>query len=235
MPSSARAFVQQKSATNFHGTKRRTHGTRDGLAIVAGFGLVAFLAVILFQNRSEPTSNAANQEPIVPQQEAAFCSIANNASSQYHELAAQASAAHNQKNGIVGQRLSTEMTSVYRTRNQDVFQLLGKNGFNFEGWQVTLEQIYSVDQTSGKLHFIFHPTCSPITTIHADASSNSTSVELLSRKGQGDQLIVSGIFVQPFGKPAIAPIDPQKFEQSFTEAGSMSAPEYSAVVRILNE
>jgi hypothetical protein len=137
--------------------------------------------------------------------------------------------ADKEKNGIVKAQLSGEMTSVYRSRNEDIFRLLERSQFGFDNWVMAVVEIDSVIGVDVSLKF--HPLCSKITTIHATAGAVPANLELLSKKKKGDRLVVSGLFIEQ-RYTRIKPTSPEKFEMSFTESGSMSEPEYAALITI---
>jgi hypothetical protein len=166
-----------------------------------------------------------------PEQQAQFCSIIEFAKSRYDGLSQQLTTAREQKNGIAQQELKTVMTSVYLARNEDIFRLVERTSFGFENWLVAIKTISS--PTATELNFSFHPLCSPITTIYATARPTSTYIDLLSMKKQGYHLTISDKFVANVKLAHAAPetsITPDNLEGSFTENGSITAPEYWAII-----
>jgi hypothetical protein len=164
----------------------------------------------------------------LPEQQVEFCSIVENAKSKYYDLLHRWSAADEQKNGIVTAQLSGEMTSVYRSRNEDIFRLLERTQFSFENWLMIVVEIKSA--INGFVDLKVHPLCSKITIIHATADAVPMYLDLLSKKKLGDRLVMSGTFVQKYSRAK--PSSPEKFEMSLTRSGSMDEPEYTAVITI---
>jgi hypothetical protein len=178
----------------------------------------------------------AQQETGLPTEESEFCSVVNNATAAYTALSHQRSAAEEQHNGIRVQQIEQEMTSVYRIRNEKVFQLIARKEFELKGWVTTIVTINSPIENcdTNMLSCVFvdvHPLCSPITSIHAVTSATPAFLQFLSNKKRGDRLVVTGMFVDQWGGPTeaaspVLPTSPEHFEGSFTEAGSMRQPEY---------
>ena len=201
--------------------------------------IVALVAIVVMNQQSSVGDNGARQQtrevPQVPALQLRFCGIIENAASSYRGLLQQSEIARKQQNGIVQQRLSAEMTSIYRARNVNIFQAVQQANFVFDGWLINVEKIRSPDGSN--VSFDSHPSCSPITTIHATVAASAVNIELLSGKKQGDSLTVTGKFVERWGGKAGGipgnPVSPEEFEGSFTEVGSITEPEYSAVGMLL--
>jgi hypothetical protein len=175
-----------------------------------------------------PNKIAKKEEIKLPEQQVEFCAIVENGKSKYRDLLHRWSAANDAKNGIVTAQLSSEMTTVYRSRNEDIFRLLERTQFNFEDWSMTVLEINSV--INGFVELKIHPLCSKITVIHATVAAVPMALEVLAKKKLGDPLVASGTFVEKH--TLTKPVSPEKFEMSFTESGSMDEPEYTAAITI---
>jgi hypothetical protein len=205
---------------------------RDILIFV---GVVVVVVGLYYFGGMQPQFNYLPPSSAIPEQQQRFCSIIELATSNYRDLSRQLDTAKEQKNGIAQQRLQTQMTAVFRTRNEDIFHLVQQTSFRFDNWLTTIDRIGSPTETA--LSFSFRPLCSRVTTIYGSVPATSTHLALMSTKKQGDRLTVTGEFVArvPFLTPARgdSPITPRSLEGSLTEGGSMSNPEYSAVVTLL--
>lgn len=201
-----------------------------GILVIAGF-VVWFLNQIPAQ---QPTTEG------LPESENQFCSIINTATSTYNSLSEQKDAAHSQRNGILEDRLTRQMTAVSQSRNADAFQAVQQANFRFDNWVVSVLRVSSpMEHWSGYLAaaipFDVRPVCSTILKIHAATAATQENTTLLSEKREGDQVVISGVFLQQFSGPASAtspplPTSEEEFEGSFTESGSMSEPEFSVLV-----
>jgi hypothetical protein len=216
--------------------KRRRLNREIATLVVAIAGVALFVWLGLDDPKpSGQIANPSKPNPL-PTQQVEFCSIVENATATYRDLSRQWTVANEQKNGIVKQQLSTEMTKVYRTRNQDVFRAVQQTKFAFDNWTVVIAEISYPDKT--KLRFTLQPLCSPMTKVHAALPATPENLDLLSKKKTGDRLVITGRFVERFGGQANAtpgnPVSAEEFEGSFTESGAMQEPEYSAVITQLN-
>jgi hypothetical protein len=183
---------------------------------------------------------ALGQNVTLPSLESEFCSIVENANSTYRILAREREVANDQQNGIRVQQIEQHMTSVFRTRNEDIFRLMQGAGFAAENWLVSVIKINAPmdDCHTNMPSCIFvdvRPLCSPITIIHANTPAAPTQLQFLAAKQRGDHLVMSGAFVERWGGPTSAaspvmPTSPEEFEGSFRESGSMGNPEYSVDV-----
>jgi hypothetical protein len=75
--------------------------------------------------------------------ESAFCSTIASYISAYGTVAHELDRANNQNNGITAERLSNEMTSTYRERNKDIFELVQRSNFVVDSWSVAVAKIGS--------------------------------------------------------------------------------------------
>jgi hypothetical protein len=197
-----------------------------GLAIL----LLSFGVIVLIAIRVPPEKAA---EPIkLPELQTAFCGTVEGAMADYRSLLRRYSAASDAKNGIVQEQLTQQMTTAYRNRNMEVFRLLKQADFSFENWTITIEKIRA--PSGNRIGLDFHPVCAPNTTIHASAAAEPNYLNFLAGLKQGDRITVSGRFVERWGGKAGAtpsnPVSSEEFEGSFTESGSMTGPEYTAVI-----
>jgi hypothetical protein len=184
---------------------------------------------------------AQGQNMSLPDQESEFCSIAENANSAYGALARERSVAEKQQNGIRVQQIEQQMTSVYHKRNDDIFRLVKQKRFSADNWVVTVVKINAPisgchTNMPSCIFVDVHPLCSQITTVHAVTAATPIQIQFLAAKQQGDQLMMSGMFVEQFGgaTAAASPVIPtlaEKFEGSFRESGSVQEPEYVVDVR----
>jgi hypothetical protein len=198
---------------------------------IAAFSVLFLIigVVILMSMSSSPEKSVAPVQ--LPDLETSFCSIVEGAGTDYRALMRRYSAAKDAKNGIVQQQLTQQMTSVYKTRNTSLFQILMQADFAFEGWSVSVVKIRSPEDN--RVGLDFQPVCSTA-TVHAYAPADPNSLNLLAALKQGDKIIVSGRFVERWGGKAGStpgrPVSAEEFEGSFTESGAMDEPEYSALV-----
>jgi DNA-directed RNA polymerase subunit RPC12/RpoP len=207
-----------------------------GLVVIVVVGIAIYLL-----------NRASYQPPTVPlpASEEQFCSIINAATSTYNSLSQQRDIARSQRNGIVEDQLTRQMTDVYRKRNTDAFHAAQQINFRFNNWIVSIMRVSSTEEHwSGYLDaaipFDVHPLCSTISKIRAATAATQTNIGLLSQKRQGDHLVMSGMFLRRFSGPANAaspplPISADEFEGSFTESGSMDEPEFSVLVTTVDD
>lgn len=184
---------------------------------------------------------AHGQETNLPDQESEFCSIVENATSAYRALARDRAVADKQQNGIRVAQIEQQMTSVYLKRNEDTYRLVREARFSVDRWMVTVVKINSPisgchTNMPSCIFVDVHPSCSPITTLHAVTPTTPTQLQFLGGKQRGDQLMMSGMIVAKFGGATAAaspviPTSPDDLEGSFRESGSMMEPEYSVDVR----
>ena len=183
------------------------------------------------------TGHARAQKPVVPQQEADFCSIVENANSAYSRLGHARDAAKEQQNGIRVEQIEQQMTSVFHRRNEDVFRFAKHEKFVVNNWLVAVENIrtsnmYCRVNTTSCILIDLHPLCSPITTFHARMEATPTYIQLLAAKQHGDQLVISGRLLKRFSHhldekdETAAPMKSEEFEESLRESGSVTEPEY---------
>jgi hypothetical protein len=184
----------------------------------------ALLAVaVLFAWPGE--TRGQNSGATIPSQQLQFCSILEEAKSKYEMLDKQERVAREQKSGIVQKRLTDEMTAVHRARNQAIFRALGSTDFKFEDWLLIVREI-GVPSTSD-IPLKLQPACAPSTTIHATTAASPANLDMLAKNKQGDRLLVSGAFVR---RETSRPTPAEQFERSYTESGSIRAPEYTATM-----
>ncbi len=170
-------------------------------------------------------SNAVSLSPSPAQ--ARLCSIIKEAESKYTSLKDKRSTARSENNGIVEQRLTTEMTSVYSARNAEIFEFAKQTDFSFKDWLVIVRRIGSPSKSTVLVDFRL--VCSrgtPPTWISSYIPISHAIVEFLSKAKDGDYLLVSGVF---WGKGGSA----NELEKSLTESGSMYEPEYRADITLL--
>lgn len=197
--------------------------------------LLVIVGVVVLMSIGGPPQKVA--EPIkLPELQTAFCGTVEGATADYRSLSGQYSAASEAKNGIVQQQLTQQMTVAYHDRNVEVFRLLKQADFAFENWMITVERISS--PSGNRIQLDFHPVCAPNTTIHAGVAAEPNYLNFLAGLKQGDRITASGRFVERWGGKAGAtpgkPVSAEEFEGSFTEKGSMTNPEYSAVIAALH-
>jgi hypothetical protein len=222
------------------GNPIRRHGVPlNALTRVAVLLFFGVLVVASITKEGPPGFNATSStnapsapEPQLPTQEAEFCRILEYAKQVYGGLRTQWWAAREQKNGIVQDRLSAEMTSRYASRNADVFRLIEQNNFTFEDWFGIVKGITPWPEKE-KIIVRFHPFCSSFTTIHGLVVKTPANVDFLSLKKKGDRLLVTGRFAAKRGAQG-DPTSPEELEGSLTEGGSMDAPEYTAAITLLD-
>jgi hypothetical protein len=209
-----------------------------------------FITHIVINAPPPPTTvtETVTRATLVPDQERQFCDVINKATSDYSSLSKQEEVARQQRNGIVEDRLSRTKTDVFHTRNEDVFKLVSANGFKLDNWVFVISRIsgpYTPDNNlpmkwlPNYVAIDATPMCSANTQIEARVVATQEIVDFLSSKKKGDQIVMSGQFLQRFGgerdaaSPPVATlstVSSEKFEGSLTEKGSMSEPEYKIYV-----
>ena len=122
------------------------------------------------------------------------------------------------------------MDGVVAMPNKTVFEASKRIRFIFEQWRVTLQKTAAPDHAN--VEFDLQPACADMITLHASITG-WRNIEVLSKKKQGDKLIVSGRFVAGPSDGA-EPSSADKFELSYTVSGSMRNPEYLVVASSVN-
>jgi hypothetical protein len=171
-----------------------------------------------------------NSEQSLPDQENRFCEITSEASKRYFRISQEAKKARDDKNGILEERAQTSMNNEATNRNKQILELVQQTSFSFDGWGVQLLKIDT--PVNNRITFSVRPLCSNIVTMHLTGPANAHLLETLASKQVGDRLIVSGTFMASRDeKERPISLDPNYFERSLTQLGSMNEPEYRAMLR----
>jgi hypothetical protein len=131
-PTTSQKEVPQPTIIDYLNRKRGCVLERAGLIVLS---LTAALLLTYFVFIYDPKSFQPPSPPIQPPSppislyQKEFCKILEDAGEEYHRLLHLWSAAEKEKNGIVQQRISSEMNAIVRKRNQQTFTLVQQKSF----------------------------------------------------------------------------------------------------------
>jgi len=201
-------------------------------------GILVIAGVVIWLLNQIPAQRPTTEG--LPESENRFCSIIDTATSTYNSLSQQKDTAHSQRNGIVEDQLTRQMTAISQRRNVDAFRAVQQANYRFDNWVVGVIRVNSPTQRwsgylSPAVSFDVRAVCSTILKIRAVTAATQGNVSMLSQKREGDRIVISGVFLEHFGGSTSATSPPlpktaEEFEGSLTESGSMSEPVFSALV-----
>ena len=160
-----------------------------------------------------------------PADQIEFCGIIDDQSDQYRPLYEQVK---QQPNGTAQDRLTAQMTELFRARNQKIIDSLAPRHFHVEVWGTRIDKIsrYGQDRSSGTgtvVELNLNASCRTRTTLQVDIVDGTPLAATLGDHKAGDPLAITGNFVMHYTEttPSV-----RALEWSVTPNRSMITPEY---------
>ncbi len=162
-----------------------------------------------------------------PAEQIEFCGIIDDNSDQYRPLYEQAK---QEPNGTNQDRLTAQMTDLFRARNQAVMDSVQPRHFHIEDWSMRIDKIarYAQDGDSGSgsgtvIELNLNANCRTHTTLQVDVPDGTPLAATLGDRKAGDPLAITGSFVTHYTETT-PPV--RALEWSVTPNRSMITPEY---------
>jgi hypothetical protein len=189
-------------------------------------GLACFVPILqLFFTCTDPSLSPELAAVNPPPEQIEFCGIIDDQSDQYRPLYEQIK---KEPNGIAQDRLSAQITDIYRTRNQRVMDSVQPRHFHIEEWGTHIDKISRYAQDGGTdtgtvIELNLNANCRTKTTLQVDVVDGTPLAAVLADRKAGDNLAITGTFMMHYTdtRPPV-----RALEWSVSPNRAMANPEY---------